>query len=535
MGKVLPCAGSKRITPTSGSAAGMRPEHRGARVLFVEDLASLVLWLLATVLSVNALFLMFIFYRRLGRKRYYEEKDSARSRYSRVVSEFVDNEISVERAVALLEEAKSQAERDAVQEMLLAQEDDNNAERISQVFFGLGYVERWAAQVFARGRARSLVQRSMKREKTPISTGVKRTLFTPIRRMRMFAVPRAVALEALGRLAPDYAQVFVAEALHDPAPEVRRVAIAAMGRSRHPIAIPLLFDELLKAVEMNNEVSLRSTKSALVCYTMDDLDHFVPHMTHPNRRMRFFVVDTVREICNKACRHTLLNKNDFPQALYEAFLDSAVKDEFPDVRARAGAVIKHFRDKRAVQALRALLSDENDFVRLHSVRACQDRYYSELVPDMIRRLSDTRWRVREAAVKALAAFGASGSNELYKYFVATKDQYVSEQITEEIQRSGLTADIVAALAHGGEDRDLAMAVAKKMVLMGKASLLTAAAAGLVEPEPRILLMDALMLAPTEQFLTVLETIANNDGGPVGDKARSLISAAEERTMAAGQA
>ena len=501
-------------------------------MLFIEDLASLVLWLLATVVSLNVLFLLFIFYRRLGRKRYYEDKDSARSRYTRVVAEFVDNEISVERAVQLLEEASSRAEYDAVQEMLLAQEDANNAERISQVFFGLGYVERWAKQAFG-SRAKALVERSMRREKAAISTAVKRNLLTPLIKMRVFAVPRAAALEALGRLAPEYAQVFTAEALHDPSPEVRRIAIAAMGRNRHPAAIPLLFDELLKAVEMHNDVSLRSTKTALVCYTMEDLRLFVPYINHPNRRMRFFVVDTVREICNKASRHMLLNKNDFPQDLYDAFLDKAMRDEFADVRARSAVVIKHFRDKRAVQALRVLLNDENDFVRLHSVRACQDRYYVELIPDMVRRLSDTRWRVREAAVKALAAFGASGSNELYRYFIGTKDQYVSEQISEEVQRAGLTADIVAALVHGGEDRDLGMAVAKKLTLMGKTSLLTSAVAGLTEPEPRILLMDALMLQPTEEFLVVLDAIGNSDEGPVGDKARSLLQAFEERAIAAG--
>jgi HEAT repeat protein len=500
-------------------------------LLFIEDLASLVLWLLATVVSVNLLFLMFIFYRRLGRKRYYEDKDSARARYTRVISEFVDNEINVDRAVQLLKEASSRAEHDAVQEMLLAQEDANNAERISQVFFGLNYVDQWARQAFGRSRSKALLDRSMRREKAAISTQVDRGPLARFRKMKMFAVPRSLAVEALGRLAPEYAQVFIAEALHDPAPEVRRVAIAAMGRNRHPAAIPLLFDELLKAVEMHNDVSLRSTKSALVCYTMEDLRHFVPYLAHPNRRMRFFLVDTIREICNKASRHMLLNKNDFPQDLYEAFLDTAVKDEFADVRARSAAVVKHFRDKRALAALRGLLSDENDFVRLHSVRACQDRFYVELVPDMVRRLSDTRWRVREAAVRALAAFGTSGSNELYRYFVATKDQYVSEQITEEIQRSGLTADIVAALAHGGEDRDLAMAVAKKMALMGKVSLLTSAVAGLTQPEPRILLMDALILSPTQQFLEVLDVIANQDGGPVGDKARSLLRAAEERAVA----
>lgn len=503
-------------------------------MLFIEDLASLVLWLLATVLTLNLLFLLFIFYRRLARQRYYEEKDAARARYTRLVSEFVADELPVDRAAALLAEATSRAEQDAVQQLLLAQVDPNNAERISQVFFELGYVDRWARAAFGL-RAKSLVERSMRREQTPVAVGVRRGLWNFVRRMRVFAIPRAGAVDALGRLAPQYAQVFVAEALHDPSPEVRRVAVAAMGRNRHPGAVPLLLEELLKAVEMNNDVSLRLAKSAIVCYTMEDLHRFVPHLKHPNRRMRFFVVDSIREICNKSSQQMLLNKNDFPQELYDAFLSSVVQDEFADVRARSSAVIKHFRDKRAQQALRLLLSDENDFVRLHAVRACADRYYGELVPDMIRRLTDVRWRVREAAVKALAAFGASGCNELYRYFIRSEDQYVSEQITEEIQRGGLMTDLVAALSHGGEDRELAVAVAKKMALMGKTSLLTAAVATLSQPEPRILLMDALMLAPTEPFLAVLETLAAEDPGPVGDKARSLLHAAETRAMGAGRA
>lgn len=504
-------------------------------MLFIEDLASVVLWLLATVLSLNLLFLVFVFYRRLARQRYYVDKDAARSRYSRVVSDFIQNDITVDRAVVLLKEATSQAERDAVREILLAQVDSNNSERISEVFFGLGYVDSWAREAFGRRRAKKLVEASMRRVKASISTQVADSILNPLYRMRMFSVPRSLAVDHLGRMAPDYAQVFTAEALHDPAAEVRRVAIANMGRNRHPAAIPLLLEELRRAVEMGNDVSLRSTKAALVCYQLDDLQHFVSHLAHPNRRLRFFVVDSIREICNRAAKHMLLNKNDFPQELYEAFLEQVVGDEFADVRARSSAVIKHFRDKRALAALRALVTDENDFVRLHAVRACADRYYAGLIPDMVARLGDTRWRVREAAVKTLAAFGTSGSNELYRCFTKTKDQYVSEQITEEIQRGGLTVDLVAALTMGGEDRDLAMGVCRKMALMGKSSLLVSAVASLAEPEPRILLMDALMLAPTEQFLSVMDTIAQSDPGPVGDKARRLLSSAGATTVGAGRA
>jgi hypothetical protein len=92
---------------------------------------------------------------------------------------------------------------------------------------------------------------------------------------------------------------------------------------------------------------------------MDDLQHFVPFITHPHRRMRFLVVDTAREICEKAAEEGLLNKNDFSQAFYDAMLNSAVTDEFADVRARSAAVVRHFRDADSMRALRRLLKDDN--------------------------------------------------------------------------------------------------------------------------------------------------------------------------------
>jgi len=544
-------------------------------VFLLEDLVAVTLWLLATVIVINVLFLAFVFYRRWSRNRYYRAKDEARERYRRAVTELVWKDVPVEQAAELLRGAKSVAEREAVQELLLAgpgtpgtvgsggaktpsgagpkvqsgvssrvgsgirSRSGSSAmhlsvylktqERVSELFFALGYVDEWAREAFGRKQAADLVSRSRRKEKVPITTAVRRGAWERVRCMQLLSVPRALAVDRLGSLSADYAQVFVAEALQDPATDVRSVAIAAMGRNRHPAAIPLLLEELRKAVDEGNDVSLRATKAALCSYQLADAHHFTPFLKHRNQRMRFFVVDSLREICNREAKSAQLTRRGFPEDLCDLLLQNAVNDPFPDVRARSAALVAHFRDAQAVAALRALLRDENEFVRLHAVRVCADRYYGDLIPDVLRCLSDQKWRVREAAVQTLAAFGVAGLNEMFRYFAATTDRYESEQIAEEIQRTGLVDQVLTSLASGGEAARLADAVCRKMALMGKNSLLTTAVAARIPPEARLLLMEALLVAPTPRLMSILETLAETDGGPVGQKAKDLLRLAISRS------
>lgn len=535
-------------------------------MLLIEDLILVTIWLLVTVIAINLVFLAFVFYRRWWRTRYYRAKDEARERYRRAIAEFVAGEVAVQTTAGSLAEAKAPPERDAIQELLLDGITPQNADRITELFYALKYVEHWSRTAFGRKKSTELMRRSQVREQVPISTAVEESWLNRFRQMRVFSVPRALAVDHLGNLAPENAQVFMAEALHDPSTEVRRVAVAAMGRSRNPAAIPLLLDELHKAISEGNDVSLRTTKAALVCYQLADLQYFIPHVTHPNPRMRFFVVDTLREICNRAGRKGsragsgissragsgvgsgvgsgigsgvrpgsgigsgagsgtlttgLLTRRGFPPELCEVLLQHSVNDSFADVRARAAALVAHFRDAQAVEALRKLLGDENEFVRLHAVRMCADRYYGDLIPEVLKCMADTRWRVREAAVKTLGAFGVAGLSELYKYFVSTGERYESEQIAEEIQRTGMVDSLLTALGSGGETSRLAEAVCRKLTVMGKTSLLTNAVAQRIPTEARLLLMEALMAAPTPRYVAILETLAETDGGPVGQKARDL--------------
>lgn len=497
-------------------------------MILLEDLTRFVLWLLFTIFTVNMLFLSFVFYRRLARSRYYAAKDSARERYQHVITKFLRRELDVARTATLLEEAASQPEQDALEDMLLNAPPEQR-ERLSELLFALGNVEKWARTAYGYRRGRTFVQRAFRGD-APLGTGPANR-WNPILRVRFFSVPRAIAVERLGALSPSLATYFATEALADPAFEVQRAAIAVLGKNRVPSAIPQLVKELQRAVQQTSDLSLRSLKSALVSYQIDDLPWFVPVLQHPNDRVRFFVVDAVREICIRAARELPLNKNDFAQPFYDLFLTTMSHDPSPDVRARGAAVIGYFRDERAIHALRQLLADENEFVRLHATRACSDRLFASLVPDLLLRLADAKWRVRESAARSLRAMGPEGFDELLKLFVATPDRYTADQIVDEIQRSGTVEDVVSTLVPGNPDFALAEAVCRKMVKMGKTSLLlNALSSAGVPDEARAVMMDAMALSPPPEFYPLLQSLAQHESA-LGFKAASVLNASAIRRSA----
>ncbi len=269
-------------------------------------------------------------------------------------------------------------------------------------------------------------------------------------------------------------------------------------------------DELRKAVSSTHDVSLRDVRGALASYEIEDLDLFIPWLSDSNQRMRLFIADTVAEICRK---HLKMRgnpaRNDFSPALYRAVLHDVSADTFADVRARAAHVIRFFNDGESITTMRSLLRDNNEFVRMHTLRAIRDRHFEELTDDVLERLADSKWRVREAAVQTLASLGTVGLDKLLKYFIDAKDQYASEAIADEIQRGGYIRDMLAAIANQSEDAGLALAACDKLVLLQKTSILTAALATVTNVRVQVALIDSLALSPTDEFLQVLDRIANS--------------------------
>ena len=490
-------------------------------MLFIEDVAYLLFWLLAAVIAVNVLFLWSVLERRVKQQRYFVIKDSAREGWRQRVRAFVDGRLELDDMLSLRGDIKSVPAREALHELLFAARTPASATRISELLFALHSVDMWAKRGFGRRRARLLVEAAIQR-RPPLEPLPRNRFVNRMRRAKLFAVPRALAVSRLGQLAPEFSQVFLVEATSDPAREVRQVAVTLMGDARYPPFIPTLMQEMARSIEQENDVSWRTLKIALTAFRLADVSHFVPFLSHPHPQMRFTVVDTIRQIAGEAARGGLLNKNDFSPEIYAVFLDRVVVDEFADVRARSASVVAHFRDARALRALRTLLNDSNDFVRLHAVRASADRFYGELLVELTRRLRDPHWRVREAAVKAMLPFGSAGLDALFRTFLENDDEETAQQITDGLQRVGAMPTLLASLTTDGIQSSLASAVCQKMAALGKTVYLNRALASVDDDSARLSLMDALMVASDDQYLDVLQSLASGEHGVVAARASEIL-------------
>ena len=499
--------------------------------MLLENLTAVVLWLLVTVLWINAIFLAFLIHRRVSRRRFFATKDAARSRYATIIEQLNAEKISFDNAAMLLASAKSEPELEAVHDLLLPKME---SEPVTKLLYSIGSIERWARATFGRSRAQALVERAMRGE-AAIHVRVKEEVWwLHPGRFRVTSVERARCLSYLGRLYGPVALVFSSEGLHDPAPEVRRIAMSALGRNRHPSAIPLIMEELdATVVRGGKEISFRSARSALVSYPIQNLAAFAPYLNHKHPRVRFAVIDAIRDICQRTAATTMVSKNDFPIEIYDACVNDLVKDSYVDVRARVAGIIRYFRDVPALHALQALMNDENEFVRLHAVRASGDRHLIDLVPTLSERLDDSSWRVCEAAIKSLLIFGEAGQDVLFRHFISSQSAHACEQLADELQRSGIVSSLLAGCAKDGHAERTAAVFRKFSMLEKDTMLLHAIASPDLDAAIRLNVLNVLMIEPRDEVVAAVQLVAQTDGSVVGQRAMALLGARDQaRAMGA---
>jgi hypothetical protein len=498
--------------------------------VLLENLTAVVLWLLVTILWINAVFLAFLVHRRVSRRRFFTIKDAARNRFSRIIQELNAGKTTFENAAMLLASAKLEPELEAVHDLLRP---TMESEAVTKLLFSIGSIERWARGAFGRMRAPAMVERAMQGEATIHSRPKEEVWWLHPGKFRVTSVERARAMSYLGRLYAPVAVVFASEGLHDPSPEVRRVAMRALGRNRHPSAIPLIMEELDTTVSRGGkEISFRSARSALVNYPIQNLAAFTPYLHHKHPRVRFAVIDAIRDICQRTAATTMVSKNDFPIEIYDACINELVNDSYVDVRARVAGIIRYFRDVPAMGALRQLTRDENEFVRLHAVRACGDRHLIDLVPDLAERLDDDSWRVCEASIKSLLIFGEQGQEVLFQHFIRSESEHACEQLADELQRSGIVSSLLATCAKDGHG-DRTAAVFRKFTLLEKDTmLLHAIASPDLDAAIRLAVLHVLMIEPRDEVVAAVQLVAQTDPSVVGQRAAALLG---ERAQSRGYA
>lgn len=496
-----------------------------------------VTWSIVAVMAINLTFVCSVVLRRLTRAHYFRQKDRYRQRFRPIVQNLIHYRVSTAEAAEVLRRYPSRAAKDALRELLMAEMAPGNADRITALFFALGTVAQWARAAFG-GRANQIVVSALSMGCIPLPERKRRPALDTLRRTRALSVPRLLSVDALGRLAPKVAEIFALAAMDDPAGTVRRVALGALGRHQSVAGIPYILRELRSALvhERNahrGAVSARSAKAALVSYGLEHLTHFVQYLLGPDPTVRFYLVDSIREITARESTRRSIGRDDFPAELRDVFLLRLVHDPSADVRARSAAVVPHFHTEPAYQAMLRLLEDENEFVRLHSVRAVAAAGCWALLPALAARTTDTRWRVREAAVRVLARSGERAQELLLKEFVRSTDRYESEQITEELQRSGLAQRVLGRLTGDTAEAALPLAVCKRMIEIGRTSMLRDELFHGTNDALRLILMDVFASHPSRESLNVLKNIAATERPRIALRAAKLLTAAENQPMPAG--
>ena len=516
--------------------------------LLIETLISILIWLIIGVAALIIGFTLVTVQRRVTRRRFFQQLDHVRHQIEELLEPGYRNPGDPEGVVASLRPLRSKVERQALEEALLRHAKAHEDLAVTrQIVKKLGWIHEWTDVLRSRDQKPAGTVREMLAElgddyRPPKGTRRLRLL------LRANFVERCRAADKLGQVPTPQGMWALLAGATDPHADVQEICLRYLGQLADPATLPVLIEELIKIIEGRSPHSVRNIKTALVQFSIEDVGAFLVALQHPNRRVRFFATDIVREIADRSAATALLSKNDFTPEIYRLFTEQFYRDEWADVRARAAVVIAHFHDDTSSEVLRKLLEDEVWFVRMHACRAVANKLYLPLAPFVVQCLTDSNWLVREAATRTLAQMGDLGMEYILEAFIQSQDRYAAEQICEELQRSGLLVTMLdsvpeqsagaaltdSALLEGHTlspeeaRRLLVAAVVRKMVSTEKITMLLMLLRGPIRPVLKLLLLGELTGCFTPDCLGTFQFCAEADPDP---KVREVALAAFQNGLA----
>ena len=428
--------------------------------VFIEHLTEVIFAAVVIIFLATSALALTAMRRRKQREKYFQIIDRLRAKYEPVISGLLDQQIEYGEGLDALKKF-SGPNREYFLEQLLLKRNMTPVQVpiVRRLCDGLGLVGIWQEQLSGQIGL----------------TAIKGALSHPegiLRRFRALRfLLRAKAAENLGMIRHQPSWMLLVEALQDTHPDVRTVAVRSLGAIREPESVPALL-ELLHSVilEPSSRVSLRTVKSALIAFPLHLASRLLVSLELSNPRIRFVATDIIREMVEREATSDekfVLDSSSFGPELVEVFLTRLFLDDNPDVRARAAGVIGYIPDARSTPALLTLIGDPEWFVRLHAVRALANRKFMTHSAEIAKRLTDSHWKVREAAAHVLRMYGRVGLDELIEYFLGTTDRYSKEQISDEIQRAGLVPVLLAQFKDDAEGR--AAQTLEQLIDIGKTS------------------------------------------------------------------
>ena len=288
---------------------------------------------------------------------------------------------------------------------------------------------------------------------------------------RLHFLLRARSARNLGLLRHQPSWPILVKALDDPHPDVQQVALRSLSALREPRSFPALLDRMHKAVTDNHSpLSLYSLKVAMAKFSLSQAPQLLPSLRHPHPQVRSAAAEILREMTKgePAGKPALFQY----KSVFDRELATLTSDADPEVRALAAGVIAHLDAAVSSSVLRRVLQDPQWSIRREALQTLAQRPGLLPMAEVQGFLMDPHRMVRQAALRALLAYGHEGVSKLYEQFLETEDETLREQILEELEQSGL---ILSLLQNYGESPgNLETRVVERLVTMGATRYLHAA-------------------------------------------------------------
>jgi HEAT repeat protein len=177
----------------------------------------------------------------------------------------------------------------------------------------------------------------------------------------------------------------------DPDRAIRRVSVEILGR----LAVPEASDALVRALkDRDPPVRVAALRGLVQAGATQALLEIAGRLRDPEPSVRLGAVAALREL------------DPYPSGITRE-IRPLLTDEDPAVRARVASTLLNIApDEDAVRTLRSMANDENDAVRFEAVVCTPHARHGEGLALAGMGLKDTSVVVREAAARALGAFGA---------------------------------------------------------------------------------------------------------------------------------
>jgi len=282
---------------------------------------------------------------------------------------------------------------------------------------------------------------------------------------------RAMAAERLGLARSVSAVDALARRMEDSDPEVQLRAARALGQIRGRLAVRPLIEALANPSRWST-LRVADILSTMGGEAAEELIRSFPQLTPQGKVACLDILGRLRR----------------PDTA--AFIQQRLKDENPDVRARAAHALGQIGDPTTWQALSEALKDPEWPVRAMAAKALGRLHAPQSVGSLAEGLRDRQWWVRSNAAEALSGMGEGGTQALID-LLDSPDDYARHQAVLMLQQSGIVDQYADRL--DGLDLEAARArrVVGKIVEVGQVQRLDDLARNHTSPSVRAALADLL--------------------------------------------